>query len=49
MTEQKRHLPSASTETEPPVAIVANLQQFLRELRVERGTLCSREFGGTGL
>ena len=49
MTEQQRHLPSASTETEPHAAIAGDLQQPLRELRVEGGTLCSRESGGTGL
>ena len=49
MTEQQRHLPSASTETEPHAAIAVDLQQPLREFRVEWGTLCSRESGGTGL
>ena len=49
MTEQQRHLPSASMEIEPHGAIAVDLQQSLREFRVERGTLCSRESGGTGL
>ena len=49
MTEQQRHLPSASTETEPHSAMAVDLQQPLREFRVERGTLCYRESGGTGL
>ena len=35
MTEQQRHLPSASTETEPHAAIPVDLQQSLREFRVE--------------
>ena len=48
-TEQQRHLPSASMETEAHAAIAADLQQSLREFRVERGMLCSRESGGTGL
>ena len=48
-TTEQRHLPSASMETEPLAAIVVNLQQPLREFRVEWGTLCSRESGGTGL
>ena len=48
-TEQQRHLPSASMETEPHAAIAVDLQQPLREFKVERGTLCSRESGGTGL
>ena len=38
MTEQ-RHMPSASTETEPHAAIADDLQQPLREFRVERGML----------
>ena len=49
MTEQQRHLPSASTEIEPYAAIAFDLQQPLREFRVQGGTLCSRESGGTGL
>ena len=49
MTEQQRHLPSASMEIKPYATIAVNLQQPLREFRVERGTLCSRESGGTGL
>ena len=48
-TEQQRHLPSASMETEPHAAIAVDLQQPLREFKVEPGTLCSRESGGTGL
>ena len=48
-SEQQRPLPSASTEIEPHAAIGADLQQPQREFRVERGTLCSREFSGTGL
>ena len=34
-TEQQRHLPSASTETEPHAAIAVDLQQPLREFKVE--------------
>ena len=49
VTEQQRHLPSASMETEPHAAIAVDLQQPLREFKVERGTQCSRESGGTGL
>ena len=49
MTEQQRHLPSAPTETEPHAAAAADLPQPLGEFRVEGGTLCSRESGGTGL
>ena len=49
MTEQRRHLPSASSETEPHAAVAVDLQQPLREFTVERGTLCSRASGGTGL
>ena len=49
MTEQQRHLPSASMETEPHAAVAADLQQPLREFRVEWGTLCNGESGGTGL
>ena len=48
-SEQQRHLPSASMETEPHAAIAVDLQQPQREFRVERGTLCSRESSGTGL
>ena len=33
--EQKRHLPSASTETEHHATIAADVQQSLREFRVE--------------
>ena len=35
MTEQQRHLPSASTEIEPYAAIAFDLQQPLREFRVD--------------
>ena len=35
MTEQQRHLPSASMEIEPYPAIAVDLQQPLREVRVE--------------
>ena len=49
MIEQQGHLPSASAETEPCAAAAADLQHPLREFRVEWGTLCSRESGGTGL
>ena len=49
MTEQQRHLPFASMEVEPHAAIAVDLQQSLREFRVEGGTLCSKEFGGIGL
>ena len=38
-TEPQRRLPSASTETEPHAAIADDLQQPLREFRVERGML----------
>ena len=48
-TEQQRHLPSASMEIEPHAATSVDFQQPLREFRVEGGTLCSRESGGTGL
>jgi len=34
-TEQQRHLPSASREIEPHAAIAVELQQPLREFRVE--------------
>ena len=49
MSDQQRHLPSASKEVEPHAAIAVDLQQPLREFRVEWGTLCSRESDGTGL
>ena len=49
MTKQQRHLPPASTETEPHAAAAADLHQPLGEFRVEGGTLCSRESGGTSL
>ena len=49
MSEQKRRLPSASTEIEPHAAIAIDLQQPLRKFGVEGGTLCSRESGRTGL
>ena len=48
MAKQQRHLPSSS-EMEPHAAIAVDLQQSLREFRVQWGTLCSRESGGTGL
>ena len=48
-TEQQRHLPSASMEIEAHAALSVDLQQPLREFRVEGGTLCSRESGVTGL
>ena len=48
-TEQQRCLPSASMEIEPHAAIAVDLQQPLKEFRVEWDTLCSRESGGTGL
>ena len=35
VTEQQRHLPSASMETEPHAATAVDLQQPLREFRVE--------------
>ena len=35
MIEQQKHLPSASTEIEPHAAIAIDLQQPLREFRVE--------------
>ena len=35
MTEQRRHLPSAPTEIEPHAAIAVDVQQPLREFRVE--------------
>ena len=34
-TEQQRHLPPASRETEPHAALAVDLQQPLREFRVE--------------
>ena len=49
MSEQQRHLPSASTEIEPQVTIAVDRQQPLRKFRVEWGILYSRESGGTGL
>ena len=49
MTEQQRHLLSPSMETGPHAALAVDLQQSLREFRVEGGTLCSRESGGTGV
>ena len=49
MTEHQRHLPSVSMEIETYSAIAVDLQQPLREFRVEGGTLCSRESGGTDL
>lgn len=49
MTEQQRRVPSACAETEPHAAVADDLQQPPREFRVEGGTLCSRESGGTGL
>ena len=45
--EQQR--PSASMGTEPQAATAVDLQHPLREFRVEGGTQCSRESGGTGL
>ena len=48
-TEQQGHLPSASVESEPHAAVATDLQQPLRECRVDGGTLCSKESGGTGL
>ena len=39
---------SLSMEIEPHAAIAIDLQQPLREFRVESGTLCSRESGGIG-
>ena len=48
-SEKQRHLPSASMEIEPHAATSVDLQQPLREFRVEGGTLCSRESAGTGL
>ena len=35
MTEQQRHLPSASMEFEPYAALAVDLKQSLREFRVE--------------
>ena len=49
MTEQQRHLPSASMKIEHHAPKAVELQQSLREFRVEWGTLCSRQSGGTGL
>ena len=49
MTEQQEHLTTASAEIEPCTAIAVDLQHPLKELRVKGSTLCSREFGGTGL
>ena len=48
MTEQQRHLPSAM-EIEPHAVIAVDLQQPLREFKVEWGTLRYRESGETGL
>ena len=39
MTEQQRHLPSASMEIEPHSAIAVDLQQSLREFRVKHSVL----------
>ena len=47
MTEQQRPLPSASMKIEPRAAMAVDLQQSLRDFRVEWGTLCSRESSGT--
>ena len=46
MTEEQKPLPSACMEIEPHAATAADLQQPLREFRVERGSLCSRESAG---
>ena len=43
------HLPSASTEIESHAATAVDLQQSLKEFRMDWGTLCSRESGGTSL
>ena len=44
MTAQQRHLPSVfSAEIEPHAATAVDLQQPLREFKVEGGTLLSRE------
>ena len=48
-TEHQGHLPSDPMETDPHVAIAVDLQHPLRDLRVERGALCSRKSDGTGL
>ena len=39
MSEQQRHLPSVSKETEPHAAIAVDLQQSPRKFRVVWGTL----------
>ena len=49
MTEQQRHLPSASADIEPHAAAAVDLQQPLRKFRVEWSALGSRESGVTGL
>ena len=48
MTEQQRHLPSASTDIEPQAAMAVDLQLPLGELRVKWGTLCPRGSGRMG-
>ena len=48
MTEQQRHLPSAMV-IEHNAAIAVDLHQPVREFKVERCTLCSRESSETGL
>ena len=55
-TEQKRHLPSASAETEPYTVAAVDLQHALREFMVELGHCsrwsqahCSRQSGTVGL
>ena len=48
MTEQQRHLPPASTETEAHAAMAADFNTP-DGVQGEWDTLCSRESGGTGL
>ena len=43
IAEQQRHLPSASTETEPHAAIPVDLQQSLREFREINFTTFSKK------
>ena len=47
--EQQWYLPSASVETELCAAADFVFQYPLSKSRVQCGTLCSKEYGGTGV